>query len=316
MAKKELWIFSNNFIANAVRDNYLLALVIAKYHLDALIANMADADILARKVIFEVLYDTLVKADITKTKTKDSGTGFTASLKVLFKQIVDIHLPLWQNKIAQVYPVKTSKYKSFFPNGNKPFESGRIESKIKAVEVLAAATLADPALAAVSALISAFLVDLNATRNDQLTAQSTFKGLISTQQKAIDEMCDAHFIDHGLAITKYSKNPKKIASFTDVQNLQYHQHDTTYMGTVNGEKTKTAFVHKSTAATTFSVSSNVDVQVWVINKADNVIKPTGVKVLAGVPTVVGFPALGNVNNRVFQIKNLTTDKGIYSITIS
>jgi len=315
MAKKEIWIFSDNFIANAIRDNYLLALVIAKYHLDALIANMADADILARKVIFEVLYDTLVKADITKNKTKGSGTGFTASLKVLFKQIVDIHLPLWQNKIAQVYPVKTSKYKSFFPNGNKPFESGRIESKIKAVEVLAAATLADPALAAVSALISAFLVDLNATRDDQLQAQSTVKGLISAQQKAIDEMCDAHFIDHGIAISKYSKEPKKITSFTDVKNLQRHQHDATYMGTVNGEKIKTAFVHKSTTATTFSVSSNVDVQVWVINKADNVIKPIGVKVLAGVPTVVGFPALGNVNNRVFQIKNLTTDKGIYSITI-
>ena len=56
--------------------------------------------------------------------------------------------------------------------------------------------------------------------------------------------------------------------------------------------------------------------VWIIDKAKNIIKPTGILISAGIATNVGFPAIGDVSLRIFQVKNLTSTKGKYTVVIS
>lgn len=310
------WIFADNFIANAIGQNYTLSLVIAKFHLDALTANNADPEIAAREVVFQGLYDNLVNSDTTKGVTVGGRITDTRSLKEQFKTVEQVDLPLWQNMIKAVYPERSATYLGFFPRGNNTINKGRIDSKIEAIGILAAATLANGSLNAVSALITTRFTNLNAKRNVQLGKKSTILGLTSTQIFAIAAMCKAHFIDHGLVITKYPDNSTKISSFTDVVNLQKHVHSNTYEGTVNGNKTKTTLKHDFTPASTFAVTCNVDALVWVIDSKNNIVKPAGVRILANTPTTVGFPAAGNPAHRVMQLKNLTVAKGKYQIIVS
>ena len=314
--KKEVWLFAANFIANAIGINYTIALIIAKFHLDALGANNADPDWAAREGIFQIKYDTLVDAAVSKDVTTGGREADTATLKEMFQTITATELPLWQNQIAAVYPAKSTAYKAFFPRGVADITEGRMDNKIKAVQALAKATLDDGGLGAVSALITTRFDELNKKRHGQLIKKSTITGTIGDQIAAIADMCDAHFIDHGIAISKYSTDPKKIQSFVDLVTLQQHEHSLTYAGIVNGTKLKTAFKRKYTLKTNFLVTSTVDVQVWVIDSSKNIVKPTGVFIPANTPTNVGFPPVGNVLNRVFQVKNLTATKGQYTIVIS
>lgn len=316
MAKKP-WIFSTNFIANGIGNNYTLALVMAKFHLEALTVNNADPEIAIRETIFETLYNNLLNADVTKGVSTGERIESTATVEEIFQFIIDTDLPLWQNQIAAVYPRKSATYKGLFNGGNKVFESGRIELRIKAVETLANATLAKGTLDAVSALITIRFNALDAARNTQLGLKSTITGLSATQITAINMMTDAHFIDHGLVITKFSQEPKKIASFTDVQSLQNHIHSDTYVGTVNASKTKTAVKrHDFIATSTFSVTSTMDMQIWVIDSSNNIIKPEGILIQANITKEVGFPGLGNFENRVVQVKNLSLVKGFYEIVFT
>ncbi len=314
--KKEVWLYAANFIANAIGINYTIALIIAKFHLDALNANNADPDWAAREVIFQTKYDTLVNAAVSKDVTTGGRKADTATLAEMFQTITATELPLWQNQIAAVYPAKSTAYKAFFPRGVADITEGRMDNKIKAVQALAKATLDDGGLGAVSALITTRFNALNKRRHVQLVKKSTITGTIGDQIAAIADMCDAHFVDHGIAISKYSTDPKKIQSFVDLVTLQQHEHSLTYAAIVNGKKIKTAFKRKYTLKTNFLITSTVDIQVWVIDKSKNIIKPTGVFIPAGVPTNVGFPPIGNVLNRVFQVKNLTATKGEYTIVIS
>jgi hypothetical protein len=298
------WMFAENFITNGVGDNYTLALVVAKFHLAALHANNDDPEILAREAIFQLLYDTLSGDAVIKKKTIGDRITDSRSLKQIFADIVTIDLPLWQNMIKIVHPAISDQYVGMFPNGNEDINGGRIDNKILAVEALATATLADGALPAVTLLLDAMVLTLNTARNKQLGKKTIIKGIPGYQKIAIAAMCDAHFIDHGIVISKYSKNPGKIASFTDTESIKNHPHSDTYTITVNKGKVKTGLIHKNTVDTTYKVTSTEDAEVWVIDSAKNIIKPTGIFIPKEVETLAKFPALGNVANRVFQIRNL------------
>ncbi len=309
------FIFSQNFISNAVRNNYTIALIISEFHLNALTANNSDADIAAREVIFQTAHNNLVSADVSKDVTIGGRITDTASLKDQFTTIRTTELPLWQNMIAAVAPRRSAIFKGFFPNGVNTILQGRIDAKIEAVKTLAAATLANGSLNAVSALITTRYNALIAKRNAQLGKKSTISGLTGAQEAAIAAMCEAHFYDHGLMITKFTNNPSKIESFIDVANLYKQAHGSTYNGTVHGSKIKTALTHKFTASSTFTVTATQDCQVWVIDTAKNIVKPTGMFVPAGVPTIIKFPDAGNSAHRVVQIKNLTLNSATYTMVL-
>jgi hypothetical protein len=305
--------FSKNFIANGVGDNYSKALIISEFHLNALTANNADADIAARETIFQTLHNNLVAADVSKDVAVGGRITDTASLEDQFKTIRTEELPLWQTMISNVYPRRSATFKGLFPAGTDTILKGKIDVKIEAMKTLAAATLAKGTLNAVSALITTRYNALLAKRNAQLGKKSTISGLTGAQRAAIAAMCSAHFCDHGIVISKYYDNPSKIESFIDVINLQRHPHSSTYTGTVHGSKIKTALKHNFTTSSLFTVTASQDCKVWVIDSAKNPLKPTGVNVPANVPTIITFPEAGNWAHRVVQIKNMTTISASYTM---
>lgn len=307
--------YSQNFIKKAVGENYTLAVVASEFHLNSLTANNSDTDIAAREVIFQTLHNNLIAAGVSKDVTIGGRITDTASLEDQFTTIRTVELPLWQNMIAAVAPRRSAIFKGLFPAGVNTILKGRIDVKIEAVKTLAAATLANGSLNAVSALISTRYTALLNKRNAQLSKKSTISGLTGAQVAAIAAMCEAHFYDHGLMITKFTNNPSKIESFIDVANLYKPAHGNTYTGTVHGSKIKTALTHKFTATSTFTVTATQDCQVWVIDKAKNIVKPTGMFVPAGVPTIIKFPDAGNSAHRVVQIKNLTLNSATYTMVL-
>ena len=96
--------------------------------------------------------------------------------------------------------------------------------------------------------------------------------------------------------------------------LQNHVHSPVYEGVVNKNKIRKVATKTVTQNSTVKVTSDVDLMIWVNDRAKNPIHPTGVFIPAGVPTIAAFPALGNPANRVFQIHNLSlTTQGHYSV---
>jgi hypothetical protein len=117
-------------------------------------------------------------------------------------------------------------------------------------------------------------------------------------------MCDAHFANHGVIVSLFSKYPKMIQTFTDTQTLQSKTHQQIYNNTANPNKIKTVAVKKVTANSKIIVTANVDMMIWVNDKAKNKNHPIGFYIPANTTTEATFPWLGNPAHRVFQVHNL------------
>ena len=315
MPKKDTWTPAENFIRTGIDGSYTKALIISTYHFNALFAQKAIAAIASLLADYTPIHQLLLDSSSIKSGSVGDRMGDTQAKNKLFKELAQLHLPEWQRLIGNIYGKKTTKYKALFSNGVKPFNRGSIENRISAIKTLRDKCSKDGSLAAVAALISTFYISIYAARKNQLGEKSNLGTGISNQQNAIESVCVAHFSNHGFIVYMYSDNPKKIASFTDWQTLQAHTHSKEYAAVVNSGKVKTIAVRKVDVLSKVMVIATVDVQIWVIDKAANKAKPTGIFIKANTPIIGMFPALGNPANRVFQLKNLSlTEKGNYSVT--
>ena len=64
--KKKVWLFSDNFIFNAVKDNFTKALKISKFHFDALTEKQADPGIAPLLASFAPVHTALENSESGK----------------------------------------------------------------------------------------------------------------------------------------------------------------------------------------------------------------------------------------------------------
>jgi len=319
MAKRKAWIFSDNFILNAVKGNYTKALKVSKFHFDALTEKQADPGIAPLLADFTPVHTALENSESDKGIALGQRAGKTLSVDGLLKELVDTDLSNWQQQIKNTYGAKTPEYKALFPKGNAPFETGKKDNRILAVKTLRDACTADPALAAVAALISAFYTLLNNARNEQLGKKTDVTGDIETEKDAIAAMSKIHFKNHGILIGLYSDDPDRIASFTDVTTLQSHVHDLIYKGSDNAGKIKKVLTHTFNGGSTITISNTslADQKFWVIDRANNPIHPSGITVGAGQIVTSAIQTLGNPVHRILMVENLNVaTTGSYEVSIN
>jgi hypothetical protein len=305
---------AENFVRNGVRKNITTALAVSWWHFNALTAASGNPAILALLILYTPFHTNLVNASALKTGSKGTQKSDTAAKNLLFLMLTQERLPLWMQMIGNVYPIGSLGWINLFPNGMKHFNSGTIANKLIALQTLRDKCALDGALIAVSPLITTFYTLIEGARINQQGEKSTVAINISLQQSAIEAMCIQQFSDYGTIVSLNPNSPTAIKSFIAVSELQKKVHGPIYNGTVNKNKIKCFVTKKATPATKILVNCDVDCMVWITDSINNPNHPTGGYVAAGTPTVVAFPTLGNFNNRVFQIKNLSlTTKGNYSI---
>jgi hypothetical protein len=314
MRKRDVWMYADNFISNGVKGNYTRALAISSYHYRALYANRANPKINALLLTFTPIHKALISFSSAKKGALGTRKSDNVAKDRLFSSLTSTALPEWQRLIGNVYMKKTPQFLKLFPNGLTPFHRQSESNKLLLIATLLKKCQADASLSAVAALISTFYTKIKNACSVRGGDNTTVSFGISNQKQAIDAMCDAHFANHGIIISLFSKQPKMIKSFTDVETLQIKVHSAVYNNTVNANKIKKVAVKKVTADSKIIVTSNVDMMVWVNDKAKNKNHPEGVFIPAKTPTEATFPGLGNPKHRVFQVKNLNLiTKGKFSV---
>ncbi len=309
-----IWQPGENFIRNGVRENYTTAVKVSTFHFNALTTQSSNAAIAALLTIFTPKHNALINASSTKESDLGDRIGDTKTKDDLLLDLTQNQLPEWQRLIGNVYRKKSAAFKTLFPYGLKPFNSGTIDNRILAVKTLRDKCVADASLSVVAALIVTFYTTISTARTAQEGEKTDVTFDIGNQLDAIEQMCITQFADYGAIVNLFPNNSNKIKSFFDVVNLQKHMHSNLYEGVVNKNKIRNVATKTVKARSTIRVTCDVDLQVWVIDSSKNKAHPHGSFVPAGVPTIIGFPDLGDFNNRVFQIQNLSlTTQGHYSI---
>ena len=110
-------------------------------------------------------YNTKGSASAAKEGDKITVSQFFVSAKA---QLVEEWLPA----ILLLHPVKSSRYKSLFPDNLKPFNSGSIDNRIAAYNMLATNIGSEAALATLKAAILTTYNQLLLARSVQLAAKA------------------------------------------------------------------------------------------------------------------------------------------------
>ena len=309
------WLPAENFVRNAVRKNYTIALKVSTFHFNALTAAApSDPAIAAQLVIFTPFHTNVVNTSSTKDGAAGSRKSDTQAKDQLFLIMTQEKMPMWRQMISNVYMPGTPGFTNLFPHGMDDFYKGTIENKLLHLKTLCDKCNLDAALTAVATLITSFYGLISAARGNQEGEKTLVGVAIANQKAAIEAMCIQHFVDYGVIVTLHPNEPTIIRSFVDVATMQSHVHSNVYQGTVNSNKIKMVATKKSTPTTKIKVTCDVDCQVWVNDSAKNKAHPIGVFIPANTPTTAAFPDLGNFLNRVYQIHNLDlTTKGHYSV---
>ena len=314
MANPNSWLPAENFVRNGVRENYTVAVKVSTFHFNALTAAIADPAFAALLVLFTPFHEELINSSSTKDGAVGSRKSDTQAKDEMFVMLTKVKLPVWRVMVSNVYLPGTVGYRNIFPDGMEPFHKGTIENKLLALLTLRNKCQADSGLTAVAALIASFYILILGARGNQEGEKTLVGVAIDNQKAAIEAMCIQHFADYGAILSLAPNEPTKIKSFVDVVTLQNHVHSPIYAGVVNKNKIRKVATKKVTAESTVQVRCDVDIMIWVNDSAKNPIHPEGVLIPANTPTIATFPRLGNPDNRVFQIHNLSlTTKGNYSI---
>ncbi len=314
MSNPNSWQPAENFVRNGVRGNYTVALKVSTFHFNALTAQSSNVAIAALLVLYTPYHNGLVSASTAKLSALGDRIGDTQTKSELFLELTQVRLPIWQQMIGNVYARGTAAFKTLFPFGLDVFHNGTIENKLINLRTLRDKCTADASLAAVASLITSFYSAINNARNTQ-EGEKTIVGVgINNQQDAIEAMCIQMFADYGTIVSLFPNGPTRIKSFIDVVTLQDHVHSPLYTGVVNTNKIRKVATKTVTSLSKIKVSCDVDLMIWVNDSAKNPIHPAGVFIPANTPTIAEFPGLGNPDNRVFQIHNLSlTTKGHYTV---
>jgi len=298
---------SENFVANGVRGNYTIGLIASTFHLGALRANAGlDPLVADLRDRYIPIHQALVDAGTAKGAALGVRYEDTDSKDALLALLVSTHLPAWKQTAGNVsgYGPTTTAFKNLFGK-NSLYNGGKQTDILEHVGTLRDRCLAVTSLAALGATIGTFYTTLETAMNAQVDAKSTVTTDIGDHIEALDDMCNMQFSDYGMVVYLFPTDPHKIKSFIDTETLQKHERGDLIAGIVHGNKIKTIGKKKFIITSRMKVTLTEPGIIWVIDSAKNPVKPTGVTIAANTPTIVDFPGLGDYNNRVIQIKNLS-----------
>jgi hypothetical protein len=312
MSTKKGFQPTQNFIAHAVGENYDKALKVSTYHFDKLTADAAggDATATALLALFASKHNALKGFTTIKGVDKGGRASKVATVQELLQHVVDVDLPAWQVAIQVVYPKKSADYKTFFPDGNNPFNSGKIDDRIEAILILHDACAADshlPISSGLAGTINTVYAAILAARAAASGKKGDVKGDSGSQKLAIKAMCLTHFANVGTLIAKYPDDTDKINSYIDFVSLMDHHHGSQYDVTLHPDELKKALAHNFTANSTiiFNNTGAADVQVWISEKAKDKVHPAGAMIPAGTTGMVihTHAITADDSHRILMVKN-------------
>jgi len=290
--KKPIWSFLNNQFLNSTKKSYRKALKLSIAHDKSLLQKTIDFPLEPKWGIVYVRYHVEHLAFYTAySNWKASGgslTGDTQTLRELLKSI-PVMFDRWLSAVTPVYNRTSAKFKALFPQGRTPFEHGKIDDKITAINTLSIAMEPDSALAAAKLLVDEDYVALDKARGSQEGIKSSQKSLSETLEAARVSAMIMQYRDIGYLIDNFTNFPKSIESVFDLQTLRSSIQSlfTKTMGT-----TETYSLTKNTFIATDEIRAKVS---KVATATDSVTLYLG-STLGGIDSV-GIKILNNAEDK-------------------
>jgi len=226
---EEEWIYLINAILNTTENSFVKGVQISKVHYNALVAGILIPFILALKNSYEPIHlNYLAKYDAWISQGGIQG-GETLSLRQLLRLLSNTKIKKWDVAIQNIYPNDTARYKALLPHFRIPFQTGKQNDKIAAVNALKLAIGTDSALTDVKddvILTHGLLVDAQNSQQVNISQTSVFSQQLEIARVA---MATAQYSNLGMFMHQYASNPSQIASYFDIKNIRRH-HQVVFSG--------------------------------------------------------------------------------------
>ena len=221
--KKPIWFYASNQFLNSTKKNYRKALKLSLAHDKVLLKKMTDNPLDPDWTLLYNRYHPLHTFYFTTyTNWKASGgtsSGDTMTLNILLK-LIPKKLDQWIASILPIYDKATAKFKSFFPQGRTPFETGKIDDKITAIKTLSTTLNGDVTMEPTKHMIDTAYNELDAARGNQAGGKLTKTTNSDEVEKGRILVMDMQLADTGFLINKYYTNPRMIEPFFDLLTLR------------------------------------------------------------------------------------------------
>ena len=241
------WKYLINQFLVATRDNYKKALKLSNYH-DAALKTVLDSD--PANPDFILLYNRYHPIHLeyveAYNKWKAAGgqqEGQTLNLEQQLELLIN-KVGRWDAQVQVVFDKKSPEYKSIFPNGRAPFNTGSSVTRVQAVQTLGIVlgTFALPPLVALKADVDAFYLSLDTTLDTQegskLITKERSEQLESKRILAMTEQ----YRNLGYWINLNAENPELIAPLFDLSILRNHR-QTLFTGTLDPGENEAVLIH-------------------------------------------------------------------------
>lgn len=307
---KRPWIFVQNPFMNVTATNYSLAVIISTYTDSALYAAKADATILSLYNTYHPLHLALTSAYNDWLTQEGTQKGSTLNLTQLLAQSTE-KINDWDLAVQMLYRKDTPQYRTIFPNGHAPYNTGTQTHRIAAVKALSNHLTSIAALATTKTAVDAYYTDLDAAN----TAQKGHKTSTNTASTAVEAAriaaCKGLYATLGGLMQKYNAQPEKVADFMDLENIRTGI-QTDFTGhTMGGQTSKIA---KRTLEDNQSIrlinSGNVKIQFYLATNPKDAVGSKSVIVNPFEDRTIIASDLGDVVTQHFLMINNMEENAI------
>lgn len=168
------WKYTENQLEIDTRDSLKKALIMSTFHDNALATLSATYPaLLPLYTRYHPIHLALVAAYNAHTSSGNVQQGDRLTVKQEFAASKLLLTEEWIPAILLIYKKTSPRYKALFPNGLKHFNSGSIDKKIAAFNVLSLNIGADAALATIKTAVDSNYAALLLARSTQSSAKTT-----------------------------------------------------------------------------------------------------------------------------------------------
>ncbi len=315
MSFQRAWIYAINPMLSVTAGWYRLAVRISTFHLQRLQTKAGDPVYDAMIERYTPLHTQLITAYNAWKGQGESQLGQTLDFTNLLLLLRSSKIKKWDIAIQNIYDDTTSQYKALLPNRRTPFQTGKQNDILSAVEVLAQATAKDPKLAAINAEITEFYNDLQKAFDNQKQSIGTTSLTSAALEKARTGMCVGQYANLGGIIQANAADEDAIMYFFDQLALREGT-QVIFTGSIKQLTFKNILVHTYAAGDKMLLENEGLTEEWFYLGSSKDAKPGDkyVKVAPGESLTVNAEELGDLANRYLNVYNPNADgKGEWTV---
>jgi hypothetical protein len=217
---EELWDAIKNTFLSALKGSFKRTNIVVIDTGDKLEARKTETGIGEINTYFAPFKTSFGTLYLEWKLTNNTYHALTDTVEGLRDQLSGTKINRWDTLIKPEFLDDPDGYKALFPKGHSPFQEGGYEERIAAVKVLGTAIDSRAPLAAVKTEISDFGRQFEAARSLQQGKEGLAKKLSVDMEIKRIEVCEALYWVQGRLMALFSKNPKAIEAFYDLEVLR------------------------------------------------------------------------------------------------